>query len=168
MQLDDKTTQTFIEVPLQDAVQQLSQTHDIPILVDTRALEEFGLTPDAPVTLALRDVSLRSFLRLMLHKFDLTYTVKDEVMQITTVQAAEQNLTLEMYKFSDELTAKSDRILKALTSSVVPAAWDVSGGPCSVTAIDNVLIVSAPESIHEDVIEFLEKLQQAFENHKAK
>jgi hypothetical protein len=89
-------------------------------------------------------------------------------MQITTVEAAEQNLIIEMYKFSAELTAKADKILKALTSSVVPSAWDVNGGPCSVSAIDNVLIVSATETIHEDVIEFMQKLQRAFEDHQAK
>jgi type II secretory pathway component GspD/PulD (secretin) len=166
--LGDETTQSFIELPLQDAVQQLSQTHDIPMVVDKRALEEIGLTPDTPVSLSLRNVSLRSFLRLMLRQLDLTYMVKDEVMQITTVETAEQNLVVEMYKFSEELTEKGDKILKALTSSVVPAAWDVKGGPCSVTGIDNVLIVSAPEEIHEEVVEFQRKLQQAFENHKAK
>ena len=166
--LGDETTQTFIELPLADAVQQLSRTHDIPIVVDKRALEEIGLTADTPVTLSLRNVSLRSFLRLMLRELDLTYMVKDEVMQITTVEAAEQNLIVEMYTFSEELTDKADKILKALTSSIVPDAWDEKGGPCSVTGIDNVLIVAAPEVIHEDVVEFLRKLQQAFEKHNAK
>ena len=166
--LGDETSQTFVELPLVDAVQQISQTHDIPIVVDRRALEEVGLTPDTPVTLSLTRVTLRSFLRLMLRELELTYIVKDEVMQITTVESAEQNLIVEMYKFSEELSGKSDQILKALTSSVVPAAWDVKGGPCSVTTIDNVLIIYATETIHEDVIKFLQKLEQAFANHKTK
>ena len=34
--------------------------------------------------------------------------------------------------------------------------------------VDDVLIVSANERIHEDVREFLEKLERAFEKHKAK
>jgi hypothetical protein len=94
--------------------------------------------------------------------------IKDEVMQITTVEAAEQNLVVEMYKFPTDLIEKSDQLLKALTSGVVPDAWENLGGPCSVTAIDNVLIVSATESIHEDVKSFLYKLRQAFETREAK
>jgi hypothetical protein len=165
--LGDETSQSFVELPLSDVVQQLSQTHDIPIVVDNRALEEIGLSAEEPVSLTLGKVTLRSFLHVLLSDLDLTYIVKDELMQITTVEAAEQNLVVEMYRFSKKLTPKADIILKALTSSVVPDAWDVKGGPCSVTVIDNVLIVSATEQIHEDVIEFLQKLQGAFENHKA-
>jgi type II secretory pathway component GspD/PulD (secretin) len=166
--LGDETSQSFVELPLMDAVRQLSESHDIPIVVDRRALEEIGLSAEEPVTLSLRRVTLRSFLRLMLRELDLTYIIKDEVMQITTVEAAEQNLIVEMYRFSEELSEKSDKILKALIASVIPDAWDVTGGPCTVTVIDNVLIVSATEEIHENVIEFLQKLQQAFEKHKAK
>jgi hypothetical protein len=166
--LDEKTTQTFINTPLQDAIRLIADTHDIPIIVDRRALEEIGLSVDEPVVLSLKNVSLRSFLRLMLRDLDLTYMIKDEVMQITTVEAAEQNLVVEMYKFPADLTDKSDKLLKALTSGVVPDAWESLGGPCSVTAIDNVLIVSATESIHEDVKSFLDKLRQAFEKHQAK
>jgi hypothetical protein len=166
--LGDETTQSFVELPLSDVVQQLSETHAIPMVVDNRALEEIGLSAEEPVTLSLSRISLRSFLRLMLRDLDLTYIVKDELMQITTVETAEQNLVVEMYRFSKTLTPKADIILKALTSSVVPDAWDVKGGPCTVTVIDNVLIVSATEQIHEDVIEFLQKLQGAFDNHKAR
>ncbi len=166
--LDHPTTQTYVETPLQDALQQLSRTHDIPIVVDRRALEELGLSADEPISLSLMNVSLRSFLRLMLRPLDLTYVIKDEVMQITTVEAAEQNLVVEMYGFPAELTEKSDKVLKSLTSAVTPDAWDALGGPCTVTAIDNVLIVSATENIHDEVKDFLYKLQRAFEKHQAK
>lgn len=166
--LSDMTSQSFVDLPLGDAVQQLSASHDIPIVIDRRALDEIGLSVDQPVSLALHRVSLRSFLQLLLRQLDLAYVVKDEVMQITTKEAAEQNLVVEMYSFAPALTEKSDKIIKALTSAVATDAWDTMGGPCTVSAIDNVLVVSATESIHEDVIEFIEKLQQAFEKHQAK
>ncbi|MCG8653615.1 MAG: hypothetical protein MI861_27505, partial [Pirellulales bacterium] len=70
--LDDETSHTFLELPLEDAARQISEAHDIPIVVDRRALEEIGLTVDQPVTMDLKNVSLRSFLRLMLRELDLT------------------------------------------------------------------------------------------------
>ena len=48
----------------------------------------------------------------MLRELELTYIVKDEVMQITTVAVAEQYISVEMYRFSEELTGKSEKIIK--------------------------------------------------------
>ncbi len=166
--LDDETSQTFIDLPLSDAVRQLSDTHDIPIVIDNRALEEIGLSAEEPVNVALKRVSLRSFLRLMLREFELTYLIKDEVMQITTPEAAKQNLIVEMYTFPVELTEKSDKVVKALTSSVSSNEWDVLGGPCSVSVVENVLVVSCTESMHENVAQFVQKLESALARHKAK
>jgi len=90
--LSDETTQAFQDIPLDEALHAISQSHGIPIVLDRRAMEELGLAPDTPVSLSLKDVTLRVFLRLMLRELDLTYMIKDEVIQITTVEVAEQNL----------------------------------------------------------------------------
>ncbi len=65
------------------AIQKVAEDHDIPIVLDTKALEELGLSSDTPINISLKNVSLRSFLRLMLKEHDLTYMIKDEVMKIT-------------------------------------------------------------------------------------
>ncbi|MEM1069110.1 MAG: hypothetical protein AAGI63_09460, partial [Planctomycetota bacterium] len=99
--LDNEMSANFVELPLGEAVRQIGEEHDIPIVVDNRALEEIGLSADEPVNLQLKNVSLRSFLRLMLRELDLTYMIKDEVMQITTIEAAEQNLINKVYPVGD-------------------------------------------------------------------
>lgn len=161
--LEQTTSQSFVEVPLAEAVQKLSDTHQIPIVIDQRALEEIGLSFKEPISLSLQGVSLRSFLRLMLRDLDMTYIIKDDVMQITTVQAAEQNLVIEMYRLPDDLIEESDKIVHAVTATVIPDAWDVLGGPCTITNVKNVLIVSATERIHEEIRSFLDKLKNAME-----
>ncbi|WP_158222624.1 VWA domain-containing protein, partial [Rhodopirellula sp. MGV] len=99
--LSDDTTHQFIETPLNDAIRQLSDAHDIPIVIDRRALDEIGADEEMPVSIDMKNVSLRSFLRLMLRDLDLTYLIKDEVMQITTVEAAEENLVTKVYPVGD-------------------------------------------------------------------
>ena len=160
--LNDKTTITFIETPLADALQVISQTHDIPILADRRALEEIGLSADEPVSMDLKNVSLRSALRLLLRDLDLTYQVKDEVLQITTIEAAECNLIMEMYVLPENLTAKSDKVITAMQTSVVPDTWSTLGGPSSAVAIDHVLVVSTTSDVHHQVEEFLAKLFEKY------
>ncbi len=161
--LGDNTSQTMVELPLSEAMAQLAETHDIPIVVDRRALEEIGISHDQPVTLSLKNVTLRSFVRLMLRELDLTYIVDDEVMQITTREVAERKTTLEMYRFPKQLVADTDAIIRSLTSAVSPDSWTERGGPCSVTAIENILVVSAPATVQDDVTNFLVKLSAAFE-----
>lgn len=158
MALRDETSNNFVDTPLMDAVRSISKLHDIPMLVDARALEESGLTVDTPVSIALHRVSLRSFLRLMLRDLDLTYLVKDEVMQITTVEAAEQSLETRMYDLPKLLSSKTDKVLAALQSAVVPNTWSSVGGASTANSIDHVLIVSTTSDVHQDVFDFLDTL----------
>ena len=160
--LDNETTQTFINVPLEEAVQTISRTHNIPIVVDRRALEELGLSIDVTVSIDLKNVTLRSFLRLMLRELDLTYLVKDEVLQITTIEAAEQNLVLELYVLPPNLAAKSDQVIKVITSQIVPDTWENLGGPSSAMALDHVLVVSTTSDVHDQTKTFLGKLIEKY------
>ncbi len=156
--LSDETSITFIETPLQEAMQTLSAQHEIPIVIDRRALEEIGLDADVGVTIDLRNVSLRSALRLMLRDLELTYMIKDEVMQITSLEAAENHLVLAMYVLPDNLAAKADQVIKVLTATVVPDTWDTLGGPSTALAIDHVLVISTTSDVQDRSEKFLAML----------
>lgn len=160
--LDSKTTQSFIETPLSEAIRAIGDAHEIPIVIDSRALEEIGLDADIGVNANLKNISLRSFLRLMLRDLDMTYVVKDEVMQITTTEAAEDNLAVEMYILPENLVEKSDQVIEVLTATVVPDTWKPSGGPSTAMAIDQVLVVSTTCDVHEDVKKFLAMLSEKY------
>jgi hypothetical protein len=91
----------FVETPLKDVVDGLATDYGIPVQLDTPALEEVGINPDQPVTVNLHNVSLRSALRLMLKNLQLTYIIQDEVMMITTPDAAQKNLVVKVYPVAD-------------------------------------------------------------------
>jgi hypothetical protein len=100
-ELEKETNMEFIETPLADVIGYLSALHGIEIQLDTRALDGVGIGSDTPITRELKGVSLRSALRLMLKDLDLTYVVKDEVLQITTPEEAEANLVTKVYPVGD-------------------------------------------------------------------
>lgn len=158
--LDQNVSATFVDTPLQDAVQYFSKQLDIPVVINTRALDELGLDSEEPVTLELKEVTLRSFLRLMLRDLDLTYMIKDEVLQITTLADAEDHLTVKMRVLPKAFAEKSDSLVSAITSTVVPATWQSTGGPSAIIAFDHVLIVSTTSDVHARVDAFLDKLTQ--------
>ena len=161
--MGDETSVRFIDTPLVQALESVSEIHDIPIFIDRRALEEVGLTEDAPVNIDVKEISLRSALRLMLRDLDLTYVIKDEVLQITTIESAEQNLVTRMYRLPDNLMRKTSQIIEAIQMSVVPKTWSTHGGPSFAFPLDHVLIVSTTSVVHDDVESFLNTLVAAYD-----
>ena len=99
--LDEDTSVDYQDLPLGEVVRDISAKHDIPVIIDNLALSDAGLSEEEPITKTLNNVSLRSALRIMLRELDLTYMIKDEVMQITTRDVAEENLITKVYPVGD-------------------------------------------------------------------
>jgi len=168
-ELNQPSSINAIEETLENVIRILSENHDIGMIVDKKALEEIGLNSDTPISISIKGVKLRNLLRLALSELDLSYTIKNEVLIVTTKDVVEKMPSVEAHTLPESLANKGDKVLAALKSSVTPNGWDSNGGPFTATTIDNVLIVSGPESVHEDVLEFVEKLNAAFErSQKAK
>lgn len=102
-QLAEPTRMDFEETPLDEVVDYLKEFHGIEIQLDTKALDEVGIGSDTPVTSRVRGISLRSGLRLMLKAIDptLTYAIQNEVLMLTTREAAEENLVTRVYPVAD-------------------------------------------------------------------
>ncbi|HTN75012.1 MAG TPA: VWA domain-containing protein, partial [Pirellulaceae bacterium] len=91
----------FFEAALSEVITSLKEFHDIPIVVDERALMDASIGTDTLITKSLKGISLRSALRLMLKDHNLSYVVKDEVLVITTKEEAETTLTTRRYSVAD-------------------------------------------------------------------
>jgi hypothetical protein len=98
--LSDFTELNFTETPLQDALDLLSDLHNIQIYVDEAAITEAGGDISKPVTLELSGITLRSALKLLLEP-DLTYAIEDDVMKITSAVEAEEALSVRVYPVGD-------------------------------------------------------------------
>lgn len=99
--LTKPVTLNFTNVPLQQVVDDIRQWHGINIYVDTRALEQEGISQDRPVSIKLDNVALKSALNLILREVHLTYMVKDDVLQITTESEARGKLETRTYQVAD-------------------------------------------------------------------
>lgn len=98
--LEDDTRLEFIETPLSQVMQFLEDQHDIAIKLDTRALDDAGIGADAPITANLKGVSLHAGLQVLLGQLDLTYSMENEVLTITTLEAAKSRPELRVYDVS--------------------------------------------------------------------
>lgn len=167
------TEMTFIEAPLSEVIDYLKGHHRIEIQLDKRALSDVGIEADSPITTNLRGVSLRSALKLLLRELNLTWTIQDEVLLITTPEEAEMRLTTKVIDVSDLVVCLDEddedwddytTLIDAITTSSSPTTWDDVGGPGSITGASlstaKVLIVSQTREVHEEVAKLLADIRE--------
>ncbi|MBA63106.1 MAG: hypothetical protein CMJ76_12155 [Planctomycetaceae bacterium] len=99
--LDEETVMLFFDQPLTEVVDSIKTRHSIPMIIDDKALADAGLDSSMTVNQDLRGITLRSGLKLMLNSLGLTYVINDEVLKITTPEAAENELIIRTYEVGD-------------------------------------------------------------------
>ena len=171
--LAQPTELEFVETPLSDVIDYLKDVHKIEIQLDTKSLEEAGAGTDTPVTRNLKGISLRSALNLMLKSFDLTHVVKNEVLLITTPDAADQMFETRVYDLNDLVDPSDVKIaagkLESLTdtirSTIRPESWSNKCGlsPCGlrsyVDAEIQALVVRQTINGHNEISDLLTSLR---------
>ncbi len=89
--LDQPVTLQFIETPLTDLQAYLESVTGVQFHLDTRALDDVGIGTDTPLTVTLKDVPLETALDVVLADLDLTWTVRGNLLVITTPEAAQDS-----------------------------------------------------------------------------
>jgi uncharacterized membrane protein YgcG len=91
----------YPQISLADVASDIATRFQIPVVLNKKSLEDLGVGTDTPIEMDLQGVTLRSALRLILKEHDLTYLIKDEVLQITTNEDAENQLITKVYPVGD-------------------------------------------------------------------
>ncbi|MDB5351891.1 MAG: thioredoxin protein [Planctomycetota bacterium] len=96
------------ETPLEEVIKYIRNAttgpgmdSGIPIYVDQVGLSEAEKTMASPITLNLEGVPLKRALKLMLKQLELTYTVKDGLLTITSATSKDQPTEIRVYPVAD-------------------------------------------------------------------
>jgi general secretion pathway protein D len=102
-QLSQQVELSFDGRPLSQAMETLSDITGVPIHLDPRGLSEEGITSDQKVSLPLRgtSVSLKSALNLILEPLNLTYVIKNEVLNVTSINNSRKQKDTRTYSVRD-------------------------------------------------------------------
>jgi uncharacterized membrane protein YgcG len=95
----------LLDSTLEELAAFLFDNFGIPAIVDEKALEDDAIPIDTMVSSNLSGMRLKSALRLVLRKHDLTYIIEDEVLQITTKSKAEERQITRVYPVGDLVIA---------------------------------------------------------------
>lgn len=160
-----ETKVEFEAMPLRDLVAYLNEEQGLAAIIDDRALEEIGLSPDEPISFSSQKISCRNFLALALRIHDLTYTIEGETLVITTEEEAEQSLVSRIYWLEGTGFAGTDydSVFEAIQSSITPDTWEALGGPSTIVALHSArpgIVVSTTYTVHQTIERFFEAVRE--------
>ncbi len=156
----------FTEIPLKEAVQYIESKYCIDIEFDEKALTESAVATDQPVNIRLEGVSLRAALRHMLRPQQLTYTIRDSVLLITSQSDAENVLVVRTHPVGDLVTDANGRtdfvpLIELMGHIVAPTTWDEVGGPGSVQSLEpGMLVISQTDEVQAELEGLFTTLRQ--------
>ena len=169
--LDRAVTISVKDQPLEYALQELSTAMNEKLLVDEKSLRDLDLDLKKLVSVNARGLSARTALRQLLSANGLTFVVREEMIQIVTVERSRDLLTTRVYYLGDliqglgptggalqwgpfldfqQTQANAKVLIDSIQASVDPLAWQGKGGSGTVTfhAPSMSLIVRASNEVH--------------------
>ena len=102
--LNEPVSLHFEEAPIEQLMRHIAGQHGINVVVDEPGLQEVGVTPYTPVTINVDGIQLKSALNLVLKPLNLSYTIEDEVLKVTSQMRQQGELTTKVYSVPDLVT----------------------------------------------------------------
>jgi hypothetical protein len=170
--LDKPVTLSLKDQPLDYVLQELSTQMGQELVIDTRSVADLMVDLKKPTSLESRALSARTVLRQALGSQGLTFVVKDQTIQVVTVERARDMLVTRVYYLGDlvqgvgpfggaaltwgplvdyqQTMANVKLIMDSVQSSVDPLSWKDKGGPGTITFHfpSMSLIVRASSEVH--------------------
>ena len=147
----------FTEVPLTEIVDVLSGRYKINVDLDRWDFDDAGLSGDETITGNFKDVSLRAALSLLFDELRLTTVIEDEVLLITTREAAAEKLEWKIYDVGEaDPQALADVIRESGGSK-----WQTSeseGG--TIAVLPHCLVITQTQQAHREIASLLQDLLQ--------
>jgi hypothetical protein len=134
-----RTKADFSDVTLKDFLDYVQDMAQVQIYVESKKLEEIGVTLDAPINLRLASVRLDMMLELVLRNLDLGYYVDDGIVIVTSKEDLHTRTEVRVYNCRDLLElprlkarprgskATTDPAAAAGPGSKAPAAGPMGG-----------------------------------------
>ena len=156
---------SFNQMPLSGVIAELGKKLEFDLKLDEKSLEEESLTPDEPITLELKSISLRNALYHVLEPLQLEYEIDHDVLVIRSKQSIKNQL--RTYDLSLILPDNSTvpQLVQVIEQSIAPDAWQVAGGNSTCDVFGSLLVVTAADSIHEQIEELLRLLSKQSKEH---
>ncbi|HLN29498.1 MAG TPA: hypothetical protein VK395_17245 [Gemmataceae bacterium] len=142
----------FTNSRFQDVIDYIQDRIGQTIVLDKTALDEIGVTYDSPVTLNLKEVTVRTGLHKILGDLGLTYVIKDEVIQVVSPTQAAHMMRTQVYYVGELATNvfQAAALIELVQSTVAPESWVANGGTGTIAydPVRHALIIKQSAEFH--------------------
>ena len=172
--LDREVSYQFEEKSLGELVELIRTVEKIPVVLDVVAMDEYGLSADSRISSNISGVSLQAALQHMLRPHELTVTISNDALMVTTEDGAEQRQVTRVYCVCDLATVDEAQkrkhpnesydaagLAKTIVGTLAPETWNEVGGPGAVTDFGDALVASTTLEVHEKLKSLLSAVRRA-------
>ena len=162
--LNETTSVSIDDMPLRDALELLENKWNVPLMVDRKTLAAAGIQMDERVTVQAEKLTRRAVLDLLLAPVKLDWTVRHEVLWISTHEDLRDNVPLSVKVYDVTDLSDFDSVIELISNTIVQSSWDAVGGPGAMKGIDcgesAFLVISQTRRVHEEIEILLNDLRQ--------
>ena len=153
----------FEDMPLDEALDLLSQLSAVPITFDPEALAEAGVSPHAKVSLELSETTVGAALAALVEQQRLAYVVVDGQILVTNPERREQKRETFVLNIADLTSAErsADDLRSLVERFVEPTSWQSAGGYGKLEVAGAKLQLEQTRAIADEASIFLDKLRLA-------
>lgn len=167
-QLSTEVSLHFENAELMDFLETVQKTSGLNMVVDVPALEEEGLTTDAPISIDVDGVSIKSALNLVLKPLHLGWTYRDEAVVVTSQLRLQGDLIAVAYPVATLLRSDENveeglkRLERIIMETVAADSWSEVGGRGMIhgNAATQSLVVRQTRDTHAQIASLLAQLQR--------
>ncbi len=156
-------------IPFRQALTRLGEQFDVNIALDAQAITILSLNDQEPVSVKLRQVSLRSALQIICEPRDLTAIVREGIVLVTDKLTGTSSLKTFIYPLADlALVVHGDRCyhvgagyVQLIQDIIEPDSWDANGGDGRIQYHQETysLVITQTESVQRQIAALLQQLR---------
>lgn len=167
--LEEKFSLTLQEVPLNDAVEEISKTSGVSIRLNPQELRKSGTRDRTPVTVELKDQKLRVVLQAMLSELKLTWLIRDGVIWVVSQDTADGSALSAVFDVRDLCRDldESEALSDALQQQAGGEWTEIDGTAVSISfAKPGIMVVRHTGQMLTNVERLLGNYRQALRESK--
>lgn len=167
----------FTATPIVDVVDYFRHELGVNVVLDKKGFELAQVELNTPVTIFLKDVTIRTALEYILWPLQLTAVPRDGILLFTDSTDTAQFLTTRVYSIPDLLAYKTEKdtvfcdpsdLMKIIEDAVRTDTWKNNGGIGSIGYLEQTfcLVISQTEAAHREVEKLIAEMRRGAQEYR--